>query len=106
MAKTTKPQAYYMSSAAFTQEGDSCNANKDQSLEIESQDAGAGAYFVIKTERWAFDSIEELTSTLKRFIDAHIAGEPTPNNRHPKQSNIQSRIRKRPTMGIPQKKTK
>lgn len=38
-----------------------------QTLEIETEDNGGGAYFVIKTERWAFDNVQELIDTLNDF---------------------------------------
>lgn len=38
-----------------------------QVLSIETEDNGGGAYFVIKTERWAFDKIQELIDTLEDF---------------------------------------
>lgn len=54
-------------SAEYLQEGDDCSNGAIQSLHINTEDAGAGTYFVIKTERWAFDSIEELIDVLKDF---------------------------------------
>jgi len=46
-----------------------CDQTSDnwQQLDIEIEDNGGGAYFVIKTERWAFDSIQELIDTLTDF---------------------------------------
>ena len=38
-----------------------------QELVIEIGDAGAGAYYVIKTERWAFDEIDDLIILLNDF---------------------------------------
>jgi hypothetical protein len=64
---------YIASQAIFTQNGDACESNRDQALEIESLDGGAGTYYVIKTDRWAFDSIEELTEAIQKFINAHTA---------------------------------
>jgi hypothetical protein len=54
----------------FTQEPDS-NAppghiiTSDNEIKVKLEDAGGGLYFVIETERWAFDSPEELHKLLK-----------------------------------------
>jgi len=54
-------------SITFTQEADSCdeNSNGYQFLKITTEDAGAGTYFVIETQRWAVDNLEDLTVLLK-----------------------------------------
>ena len=39
----------------------------DQLITIELLDAGAGPFFVIKTDRWAFDGIEDLVTILNKF---------------------------------------
>lgn len=49
----------------YTQDAD--DTNGIQTLEVSTDDAGAGKYFVIKTERWAFDNIEEFISLLRDF---------------------------------------
>lgn len=55
-------------SAEYLQQADDSSSNADiQSLHINTEDAGAGIYFVIKTERWAFDSIDELINVLQDF---------------------------------------
>jgi hypothetical protein len=52
----------------FSQRADDLDdAGVDQHIEITTQDAGAGFYYVIKTERWAFDSVEELQELVNRF---------------------------------------
>jgi hypothetical protein len=52
----------------FSQQADDLDdAGVDQHIEITTQDAGAGFYYVIKTERWAFDSVEELQELVNRF---------------------------------------
>ena len=56
----------------YYQESDVCNkTDSGQVLHVSMVDGGGGKYFVIKTKRWAFDSIEELVKTLqdaaKRF---------------------------------------
>ena len=55
-------------SCTYSQNGDSC-ADSDvlQFLHIKTQDAGDGKYFVIETERWAFDKIEDLIEVLRDF---------------------------------------
>lgn len=53
--------------ATYSQDADSNSNNMIQILDVSSEDAGAGNYFVIKTDRWAFDSIEELIETLRDF---------------------------------------
>lgn len=53
-------------SANYTQNADG-NSTEIQVLEVSTSDAGGGIYFVIKTERWAFDSIEELITLLTDF---------------------------------------
>lgn len=56
---------YELDDAAFhfTQEPDSA-AERDcpQELTVKITDSGAGHYIVIETQRWAFDSPEELTA--------------------------------------------
>lgn len=54
----------------FTQEADCCDL-KEQYITIKTQNGGGGDFYVIETERWAFDSITELIMTLKRFEAAH-----------------------------------
>ena len=52
----------------FTQDND-CMENSDvgQFLEIYTENGGGGDYFILQTERWAFDNIEELITTLNLF---------------------------------------
>ena len=52
--------------AIYTQDGDG-NASDLQILRVSSNDCGGGPYFVIKTKRWAFDSIGELVKILEDF---------------------------------------
>ena len=52
----------------YAQEQDDCSeVNIDQFLEITLEDAGAGPYFVIKTDRWAIDNIDDATNLLIDF---------------------------------------
>jgi len=50
----------------FSQEPDCCDNGEIQELEIYTEDGGGGVYYVIETERWAFDSIEELTALINK----------------------------------------
>lgn len=55
-------------SVTYIQEQDSCCSDAlDQSLQLFTEDAGAGKYIVFKTERWAIDSIDELIEILNDF---------------------------------------
>jgi hypothetical protein len=53
--------------ATYSQDADSNSVSDMQFLEVSSEDAGGGTYYVIKTERWAFDTIQELIDTLTDF---------------------------------------
>ena len=55
-------------SANYLQKGDSCTKNEINELKIETQDGGDGAYYVISTERFAFDKPEELIEILNDFV--------------------------------------
>jgi len=57
-------------SVSLVQDEDCCNDSNEsvQTLDIESHDGGGGWYWTIKTERWAFDSVKELSSQLKVII--------------------------------------
>lgn len=58
----------YELKALYEQESDSCDPNNlGQDIEIMTQDAGGGIYYIIKTERWAFENIKELESLIKDF---------------------------------------
>jgi len=58
----------YELKALYEQESDSCDANNlGQDIEISTKDAGGGIYYIIKTERWAFENIKELTDLIKDF---------------------------------------
>lgn len=52
----------------YSQEKDSMSLDDDvQFLDIFTQDAGDGSYFVIETSRWAFDNVSELIAMLSDF---------------------------------------
>ena len=54
--------------AVYSQDPDTCDRSVIQELTIESLDGGGGTYYLLKTDRWAFNSIKELTDTLTDFI--------------------------------------
>jgi hypothetical protein len=49
----------------FEQDGDSCDNNM-QFLTIRQEDAGAGPYWIMNTDRWAFSNVDELVALLRR----------------------------------------
>ena len=49
-----------------TQEADD-NSSGVQLLEISTEDAGGGVYYILKTERWAFDNLNDLIKVLQDF---------------------------------------
>jgi hypothetical protein len=54
--------------AVYHQDPDSCSEDEDyQKLTIQTDDAGAGKFFIISTQRWAFSDIDELVATLADF---------------------------------------
>jgi len=56
----------------YIQEADSCDIWEDQILTLEVQNWGVESsdkFYVISTERWAFDSIEQITTVLQDFIN-------------------------------------
>ena len=56
-------------SVTLTQEGDCCSGDDVQVLTISSDDGGGGWFWILETERWAFDSLEDLSTQLKKIID-------------------------------------
>jgi hypothetical protein len=67
LGQETKPPELAEASLLFSQENDSCDdGDMGQELRVEMIDAGGGKYFIIKTERWAFDSVEELVALLRK----------------------------------------
>jgi hypothetical protein len=55
----------------FTQDSDCCDSGDGQFLTIRTENGGGGDFYVIETERWAFDNIPELVTTLMRFYSKH-----------------------------------
>ena len=56
----------------FTQDND-CMESSDlgQFLHIHTEDGGGGDYFVMDTERWAFDNIDDLIEILNQFKEKY-----------------------------------
>jgi hypothetical protein len=54
----------------FAQDAD-CNSTEDQFLTIKTDNGGGGDFYVIETERWAFDSIDELVELISKFKEKH-----------------------------------
>jgi len=56
----------------FTQDNDCVEGgNLGQFLKIKTADGGGGDFFIIETERWSFDSIEEFIRLLYIFKEKH-----------------------------------
>ena len=53
--------------ARYSQQGDNAGGEDWQDIEIQTQDAGGGIYYTIKTERWAFENIKEVADIIKDF---------------------------------------
>ena len=56
-------------SATYSQDEDSAGRTGEsiQTLAVEAVNAGGGCYFVIETERWAFDDIGDFEKLMKDF---------------------------------------
>jgi len=57
--------------ARYSQEGDRAGGEEWQDLEIETADGGGGVFYIIKTERWAFEDIKQLSDVIKDFQSRH-----------------------------------
>ena len=53
----------------YSQGPDTCDRSVIQELTIESLDGGGGTYYLLKTDRWAFNSIKEINNVLTDFIN-------------------------------------
>lgn len=62
-----KPQLEGLT-AVYSQDPDTCDRSVIQELTIESLDGGGGTYYILKTDRWAFNNIKELSDILNDFI--------------------------------------
>lgn len=50
----------------YSQAPDSCDENKcEQELKVWNEDAGSGRFYVMSTERWAFDDIDDFILILQ-----------------------------------------
>lgn len=61
----------------FTQEPDSCSPHDlVHALHVETDDAGAGPYLVLRTERWAldFEGVDAFAEMLRRVIGLRDGG--------------------------------
>jgi hypothetical protein len=69
-SEKTKAQLEAMT-ATYSQEDDCCYSSElgTQKIEISIQDGGGGMYYILATDRWAFDSIEDLTNLINQFIN-------------------------------------
>jgi len=59
--------AFYEFGVTYTQDHD-CNAPNDdiQEIEIKASNCGGGDFYIIKTERWAINEIDDLINLLKK----------------------------------------
>lgn len=74
-----KPPTIQKLKIQFSQDADSVQEHDiDQIIDIELVDAGAGRYFVINTDRWAFDSVEEMAKVLNRVLAMVQEGDDAP----------------------------
>jgi hypothetical protein len=55
-------------SAIYTQDADSCSNETCQELELKTDDAGGGMYYVLSTKRWAFESVDEIVGIIEDFL--------------------------------------
>lgn len=68
--KDRKPDDVIVSDVTidYSQEPDSCSSSEEyQSLKISTDDAGGGKFMVISTERWAFNSVDDLIKVIEDF---------------------------------------
>ena len=66
LPSSEQPVAVNKVSVEYTQEADG-NSDALQFLEVSTEDAGGGVYYVLKTERWAFDNLNDLIKVLNDF---------------------------------------
>ena len=66
LPSSEQPVAVNKVSVEYTQEADS-NSDGLQFLEVSTEDAGAGVYYILKTERWDFDNLNDLIKVLNDF---------------------------------------
>lgn len=51
---------------AYRQDGDGSAGPREQVITIKQEDAGGGPFWIIETDRWAFDSVEDLVELLTK----------------------------------------
>ena len=52
----------------YSQDGDSSQENEDcQEITISTENGGAGDFYIISTNRWAFDKIADFVDLLKQL---------------------------------------
>jgi len=53
----------------FSQESDSCQSDRTgQDITVQIEDGGGGPYIVIKTERWAVDTPEDIAELCREVL--------------------------------------
>jgi hypothetical protein len=64
----SKPELF-RSRSTFTQKQDTWSDSEElqQSIKLEKIESGNGHYFLLKSSRWAFDDLKELTDLIERF---------------------------------------
>ena len=69
MKENEKPKLFSKEiKVVYSQDSDGNDSSEEhQFLEIATEDCGGGNYLVLKTDRWAFDNIEELINLLHEF---------------------------------------
>lgn len=72
-----KPPEMTVERILFSQEGD-CWSSEDQDLVVLRQNGGDGDYWVIETQRWAFDGIDEVVNMLRRAGVPEKGTDPVP----------------------------
>ena len=56
----------------FAQDNDSGESvDSGQFLTIQTENAGGGDFFIIKTKRWAINNIDEMIETLNQFKEKY-----------------------------------
>ena len=68
MSECDSPARMVVDTVKFYQDGDTWKSNDVQELTIRQEDAGGpdGAYWIISTERWAVNDMDELIALLRR----------------------------------------
>lgn len=60
----------------YSQEADCCDDSfSDQIIKISAVNGGGGMYYYLSTERWAFDSVEQLADFLNKAVERLVDGD-------------------------------